>query len=244
VLAGLCAEVAADRYGLGLVLHGSRARGAARVDSDYDVIWVVTDAAYAEHKAAGALLEQRHHPKVDILYQSPGRLAEIAKQPDWYTATYLTARILHDPTGMVTAHLAAIRDAANNHAAQALEDRYDAYLTAFARSLKCWRRGDVLGGRLNAAHSVPHLIDVLHAVAGRWTPYVDDLAVTLPDLQAVLDWPGDPLPAMLIQLVSVGDPHYQQRVERWLTDTLSDRGHTYNWTGEFDPPRRWRFHQV
>ena len=47
VLADVAAEVNADAFSMGLVLHGSRATGVERPDSDYDLIRVVTDEADA-----------------------------------------------------------------------------------------------------------------------------------------------------------------------------------------------------
>ena len=49
----LIAEVRDDPETLGLLLHGSRAVGTHRPDSDYDLIRVVTEQAYAARKAAG-----------------------------------------------------------------------------------------------------------------------------------------------------------------------------------------------
>jgi hypothetical protein len=52
-------ELRADETTVGLLLHGSRALGLKRSDSDsdYDLIRIVTDESYGHRKADGALLE-------------------------------------------------------------------------------------------------------------------------------------------------------------------------------------------
>jgi predicted nucleotidyltransferase len=49
------AIVEADPASLGLILHGSRATGAERPDSDYDLIRIVTDADHERREAEGRL---------------------------------------------------------------------------------------------------------------------------------------------------------------------------------------------
>jgi hypothetical protein len=220
VLDDLVGEAVADAATVGLVLHGSRGVGVARVDSDYDVIRVVDDDAYARRRAAGRLFERRLDTGVDMLYQSPGRLAWIAEHPDWYTSTYLNARVVLDRSGAVVSALDAIRSTAHERAAAKLVDYYDRYLVSFSRSLKCWRRGEVLGARLNAADSARFLVRVLFAVAGRWAPYPDHLSRELPQLETTFGWQADALAPALARLVEGGDPAQQQRLERQVTTLL------------------------
>jgi hypothetical protein len=61
----------------------------------------VTDEAYESRKAAHTLLERRESndgPKADVLYQGVSRLKWLADNPDWWTATYVTAHIIVDKT--------------------------------------------------------------------------------------------------------------------------------------------------
>ena len=102
VLAQLVDEVRSDAASLGLILHGSRATGDHRADSDYDLIRVVTDDAYEGRKATRTLLERRESddgPQADVLHQGVGRLKWLAEHPGWWTATYATARIIVDKDG-------------------------------------------------------------------------------------------------------------------------------------------------
>jgi hypothetical protein len=244
VVAAVVAEVQADPGSVGLLLHGSRAAGTARPDSDYDLIRIVTDAEREARGRAGTLIERRPENGVDLLYQSPGRLDWVADHPDWYTATYFGARVLVDKTGEVAAGVRRIRTVADERAAESVDDYYDDYLVAFVRSLKCWRRGEVLGARLNAAESARRLVRTLFAFARRWAPYPDALAVELPDLVATLGWAGDPLPIVLDRLLRDPHPAYQQQVERQVAEVADRRGHHYEHQDDVAPARGWRFEPV
>ncbi|HEX5245732.1 MAG TPA: nucleotidyltransferase domain-containing protein [Gaiellaceae bacterium] len=64
----LMREVEADPSTLGLVLHGSRASGVGRPDSDFDLVRVVTDEEYERR----AVHEKRGN--TDVILQTPTRL--------------------------------------------------------------------------------------------------------------------------------------------------------------------------
>lgn len=219
VLDELAREAAADDATVGLILHGSRGAGVARNDSDYDLISVVRDDVYEQRRADERLLEveRRGQARVDRLFQSPARLAWIAEHPDWYTSTYLNVDVVVDKGAVVASALDSIRAAAHERAAARLADYYDAYLTAYSRSLKCWRRGDVLGGRLNAADSANHLVRVLFSAAGQWAPYLDYVNRALPSLEAALGMPAAMISESLVRLLDRGDPAHQQRLEHQVS---------------------------
>ena len=98
---------------------------------------------------------------------------------------------------------------------------------AFYRSLKAWRRGNELGGRLQAAESVMHLVRVLFALERRRTPYYDRLVWQLDRLDTQ-GWPAGYLRDTLLQLVQTGDPRLQQKLELQVETLLRARGFEVN----------------
>ena len=209
-------ELCADEATLGLLLHGSRALGFERPNSDYDLIRIVSDDSYTHRKATGELL-QRHRlvdgSMADVLYQSPGHLRELARQPDWSTATYISARVLLDKTGELTELLALIVDAASRAVAARVSDEYDAYLNSWVRSIKAWRRGDELGGRLHAAASVYPLLRALFGLERQWPPYHDQLEERLAELERLQGWGTSELRTQIVALLERGAPDVQQRLQ-------------------------------
>jgi predicted nucleotidyltransferase len=155
-LAALIAAVSDDPETVGLLLHGSRAVGHQRPDSDYDLIRIVTAEAYDARRARSALVEKltpdgQH--RADVLYQTPSRIESYVFEPGLYTASYLSARILFDRTGEIGTLLARLAAEAGKISRDRLAAGYDDYLNSFVRSIKAARRGDELGRRLHAAES-------------------------------------------------------------------------------------------
>ena len=96
-----------------------------------------------------------------------------------------------------------------------LDELYDAYLNCFFRSLKAWRRGDELGGRMQAAESCLYLVRLLFAAgASSWRRYHDQLRGPLRELeQAAGLGRGIPRRRAATACSHTGDPSFQQELE-------------------------------
>lgn len=233
VLDELVDEVTADPGSIGLILHGSRAAGVHGRDSDYDLVRVVTDESYAARSEEDALRERRPGPPgTDIVYASPERLRQRAASTDGYTGMFVTARVVCDTDGEVAELLDAIVANANAVAAESLDELYDDYLNCFFRSLKAWRRGDELGGRLQAAHSCLSLVRLLFAAERRWPPYHDQLREPLRELERLQGWEPGYLEQALIRVLATGDPTFQQELELRVEALFESRGIAHQWGPE------------
>src|SRR4051794_35629648 len=91
------------------------------------------------------------------------------------------------------------------------QDRLDGYLNFAYRALKNARDGRLLEARLDAAESLPWLLDVVFALAGRLRPYNKYLPWELREHPlAVPEWSAEAfLPEL--ELVLAGDPAAQRR---------------------------------
>lgn len=246
VLEELAAEVAADPDSLGLILHGSRAAGMERPESDFDLIRVVTDEAFAERKARDALHERRtgtDGSSADVAYACPERFRWGAAHPGWFTSMYVTAKVLVDDEGEVERLVAALVEGGAASAAESLAETYDDYLNCFVRSLKAWRRGDELGGRMQAAESCLHLVRLLFALERRWPPFHDQLRGPLRELDTAQGWEPGFLEAALTHVLDTGDPTAQQQLELRVESLLSSRGIAHEWgpNDDLEPLKAYRF---
>lgn len=247
LLLRLIDEAAADPQTVGLILGGSRGAGCAGAESDYDVEWVLTDAAYTQRQERGEPLELKKirldGQPADLSYTCPRELERIAANPGWWTPGYATARVLLDKTGEATLALGRIATMPEEKAKADAGGWFDAYLNAFYRSLKAWRRGDALGGRLQAAESAMHLVRVLFSLERRWPPYHDRLGPQLELLQAQ-GWPSGYLHEALLGLVTTGDPKLQQDLEARVESLMRERGYggvVDGWDGEIERVRGFLF---
>lgn len=229
----LLAEVESDPASLGLILHGSRARGVDRAGSDFDLVRVVTDDEYERRNAAGEV-----HTKagdVDVVLQTPARLRRLAGERGWWTASFLEARVVLDKTGELEGLLRAIVDSANEAAYAGVAEAYDGYLNSWVRSIKAWRRGDELGGRLHAAESAVHLLRTLFGLERRWLPYLDALEPALPEIEQAQGWSAGFLRAAVLRLLDSGEPALQQVIEAQVEALMDARGFGHEWGDDLAP---------
>jgi hypothetical protein len=247
LLQRLINEAVEDPSTVGLILSGSRGAGCAGAESDYDVEWVLTDAAYSARQERGEPLSlsktRLDGQPADLSYTCPRELERVAANPGWWTPGYATARVLLDKTGEVTPALEHIAVMPEEKAKADAGGFFDAYLNAFYRSLKAWRRGDELGGRLQAAESAMHLVRTLFSLARRWPPYHDRLVPQL-DLLNGQGWPAGILHEALLNLVKTGDPTQQQEIEARVEALMREHGYggvVEAWAGEIERVRAFRF---
>jgi hypothetical protein len=237
VIEALVARARADPDTLGLLLSGSRGAGVAWAGSDYDLEWVLTDAAFDRRTAGGQPTALYHkgpdqpsgEALLDLSYTCPRELSRKVAGRDWVALGLATARVLLDKTGGDLDRL--LRDAAaagvlpGDRARAAANRSLGAYLNRFFRSLKCWHRGDELGARLHAAESVMHLLAVLFALEGRVAPFYDRVAFEGAALAGQGWAPGEPLGAVLA-ILRTGDPGRQLALEARVEALLRARGVT------------------
>ena len=244
VLDELVREVAADPDSIGLILHGSRAAGVAGPESDFDLVRVVTDESYAARHDREELRERRPGPpEADISYASPEGLLRRADATDGYTPMYVNAEVVADTDGRVAALVEAIVVNAGTRARDDLDELYDGYLNCFFRSLKAWRRGDELGGRLQAAHSCLYLIRLLFAAERQLPPFHDQLTAPLRELERLQGWKEGFLSGALLRVLATGDPTLQQELELRVEALFDARGIVHQWGPEdgLDAVKEHRF---
>lgn len=176
---------------LGLVLSGSAGRGYPTEHSDLDVCVVLTDEA-AEGRST------THSSEVDEAVDS---WSEVLTLPPfgtdgwWYRWSYAWAPVLLDRTGGELTRAVRRQAALDPEEADAVlldHDRLDGWVNFAYRALKNDRDGRLLETRLDAAESVPWLLDVVFATAGRVRPYNKYLPWELRE-HPVDGWPADEL---------------------------------------------------
>lgn len=176
---------------VGLVLSGSAGRGIATDRSDLDVFVVLSDDAAPERTTA-------HSPDVDEIPWSRSELETVGAfgTEEWWSRwSCAWAPVVLDRTGGDLAgalHRQATLTPDEADAVLIAHDRLDGWVNFAYRSLKNDRDGRVLEARLDAAESVPWLLDVVFAIAGRVRPYNKYLPWEL-RTHPVDGWPADEL---------------------------------------------------
>jgi hypothetical protein len=236
VIAEVVDEVVGDPDAIGLLLHGSRALGAASADSSYDFACVLTDDAYERRTQRRTAVERRFRaglPMVEITYESSGRLKRASRAGSTRGAALANASVLVDKTGEIEALLDALV-APEEQVRDSVAYEYDRYIHGFAHSLKALSRGDDLGSRAHAAQSALHLVRALFGLEGRRAPYLDQLSIRLPELEGPQGWRPGFLNRALHRLLYAPDPPFQQMLERRVSRLMESRGIQHGWRHDLD----------
>jgi hypothetical protein len=199
------AERNADAHGdelLGLELSGSAGRGYATEHSDLDVVVVLTDeAASTRTTVHGADLDEAVDSWTEMVTVPP-----FGSEGWWFRWSYAWAPVLLDRTGgelAAAVHRLATLTPEEADAVLIEHDRLDGWVNFAYRALKNDRDGRPLETRLDAAESVPWLLDVVFALAGRVRPYNKYLPWEL-RTHPLDGWPADELLG-LVERTLAGD---------------------------------------
>ena len=188
---------------LGLVLSGSAGRGMATERSDLDVYVVLTDEAARARRSTKS-------PAVDEIPVSISDLEDVepfGSQGWWHRWSFAWAPTLLDRTsGRIPTALRRQATLTPEESDTVLidHDRLDGWVNYAYRALKSDRDDRRLESRLDAAESMPWLLDVVFALAGRVRPYHKYLPWELRE-HPLPDWPADVLQPLLDRTLD-GDP--------------------------------------
>lgn len=205
LLTGLALRKEADHGEgfLGLVLSGSAGRGIATDHSDLDVFVVVADVGTPVSDSSG-------DPMIDEALLT---MAELERVPPfgsdgwWFRWSFAWAPALFDRTeGDLTRALHRQATVTVDEAQSILVEhiRLDGWLNYAYRALKNDRDGCPLERRLDAAESMPWLLDIIFTLEGRVRPYHKYLPWELRH-HPLANWRADELLALLTATLD-GDP--------------------------------------
>jgi hypothetical protein len=227
----MLARAAQDPNIVGLYLGGSRGKGAATAESDYDCDIVVRDEVAAEYRARFGGDGAGFNLGVSGLseFQAYAAIGS-AREWDRYNFAHLRAhidkldgeiqRIIDDKAAM-PANIAATR----------LPGTLDAYINFTYRSLKNARDGRALAAHLDATEAVNFLLELVFLLHTRLRPYNKYLEWEL------THWPLEELPwpagafVDLVQAIIRGDGEAQRTVFAGLHPLALRRGLTSTYAG-------------
>ena len=199
-----------DPEAVALVLFGSAASGSTHEGSDLDVWYVLHGEPLPPRERRGRL---------EIVLTTLDLLRASA---DWLKPALAYAQVIWDETGEVESVLAAARTISHEETAEL----YDGYLNDFYRSMKAWRMGNELAGRIECGRSLRYLGELVFALDGIRAPYPKEWRGKLGDLEP-----------LVLEVARTGAPHLQQEICVLVRDRAAQCGysHVYEaWTGDID----------
>jgi hypothetical protein len=242
----LVQEVQGDEAVVGLVLGGSRGKRFETADSDHDVYLIVRQGALVAWRAR---FPQQRTGFGDLILLTEGEFAGFAawgSETHWARYGFARAQVLVDRDGTIAPLVAAKGMVPPELRLPLVRGALGAYINGVFRSAKCWRKGNSLGARLEAADSLGHLLTIVFALEGRHAPYYGYLDRELRAVPlASLPLAADELLGAFDAILATGDLAIQQRllgvVERLcraagLDDVFDEHwGADYPWIKTFQP---------
>ncbi len=225
--ASLLVEFQDDLNVIGFVLGGSRGKGFESDTSDYDCTLIVKDGLETHYRTKysdlpeGIDLEIYTLSGLQTAFRWGGRL-------EWgrYNWAYLTPQI--DRTqGELQQIVQELGRVPAEVVDQVISENLDYLANQFYRSLKCLRRGDRVGYRLEAAEIVKPLFIALFALHGRrLRPYYKYLIWELEnDPLDKLPWDKDALLKMVFSILETGDYRAQQQLVKGVETLFRSEGY-------------------
>jgi hypothetical protein len=197
----LLREAEADPDVVGVVLGGSRGKGALVTEhSDHDVWVIVREGGYERWATVHPF---RHGDPVEVILRT---VAAFERHPPDYTFAHVTPLV--DRGGI--AELVAAKGRVDPASAA---EPLDGYVNCYYRSAKNARDGRPLEARLDAAESIPYFLDFLFATFGRVRPYNKWLQWELEEYPLEPPWTVDELLPRL-ERVLAGDQAEQEALFR------------------------------
>lgn len=166
----LMRRATADTRVVGVVVGGSRGRGVATAQSDWDVYIFVRDDADAAEVAR--TLDRVTHPVEVCAVQRLSHFVSDDGVPEWNRYTFAHVAPVLDRTDGALQQACAEKerlDEATAHARAVLN--LEGYVNSCYRSVKNHRDGNEAAARLDAAESINYLLEFIFADARRVRPY-------------------------------------------------------------------------
>lgn len=171
----LIAESAADDNIIGMFLGGSRGKGFENDGSDYDIRLVVKDEVTFEYVQK---YPKYFSPGIDIAVISFSEFQNYARwgsDTAWDRYEYTRAKALVDKNGMIQKIIDEKGSLPPAEIANYINEQLDAYLNYFIRSVEAGAKNNHVGLRLEAALSLPCLLNAVFAAEDRLAPFADYL---------------------------------------------------------------------
>jgi hypothetical protein len=234
----------ADPQVVGLFLGGSRGKGFENQSSDYDICVVVADGTPAQIREQ---YEQLNSETIDIWTYS---LSEIRAATSWggpehvdrYSYAHIVATIdkLDGEFQRLIDSNGAIPD---EQRTPFIRGVLGGYINSTYRSIRCLRRRDTLGARLEVHDAIGFLLDVLFAFEGRHRPFYSYLEREIRKYPLTrLPLSGDQLLAKIAAMSESADLATQQELLAMVDallrpagfgDVFDDWGAKYPWMQSF-----------
>lgn len=210
---------------IGFFLGGSRGKGFQNSHSDYDPRMVVKDGVAKRYQKK---YEKMKLKEIDLAILS---LSEFRKYALWgspeawdrYDFTHVKALVAKNQEiqKLINEKGSIPKNKRHNFITYSL----DAYINGVFRSVKCLRNRNVAGARLEAAASIPYLLDLVFALHNKPKPFYGYLDRELKKYPLEkLPWSGNRFSKMILDVLSTANLKTQQTILKVIEKLFREEG--------------------
>lgn len=199
---------------IALWLGGSRGKGLVTEHSDYDTVVIVKDEIFDEYKKKYKELEDDNFEFFVKTLQMFRDHAEWGTKNAWDRYNFTHVQPLIDKTdGEIKKLFTEKSVIPQDKLKEFVSENLDGYINQVYRSLKCSRDGNLLASRLEAAESIPFLLNSVFGLEGRLKPYYKYIQWELIKYPiSKLPWTGDVFLEKIISILTTADIFTQQEI--------------------------------
>jgi len=166
-------EAKADKNLIGFYLSGSRGKNKETKHSDYDIHIVVKDKVINKYKEKYGRLDKKLRGIGFWVFSLTEfkKHAEFGSPFEWDRASFTHVKAIIDRNNQIQKYINEKSIIPKKIREKYVSGFLDGYINYVYRSLKCFRDGNKIGARLEAARSINFLLTIIFGVEGRITPY-------------------------------------------------------------------------
>ncbi|MBT3940515.1 hypothetical protein HOD83_01840 [Candidatus Woesearchaeota archaeon] len=217
-----------DKNIIGFFLGGSRGKGRETKHSDYDTYMIVKDAVFKQYQKQYSI----NSDDIDIMvysYTTFKEHAELGTECEWNRYNFTHLKALVDKNGKIQQLIDKKGIIPKKILKKYLSGHLDGYINNVYRSFKCFRDKDTIGARLQAAESIPLLLNVIFALdGGRIRPYYKYLVWEL-EKQPIkkLSIKSQDLIKIILRILRDADQNTQRELFKAVEKALRKEGYGY-----------------
>lgn len=221
-------EAKKDSNIIGFFLSGSRGKGLETKYSDYDIVIIVKDKVANIYKRK---YKKKAKPPFGFTVYSLSefrKYAEIGTLEEWDRPSYTHVKAIIDKTGEIQKLINEKGRLPKKIIKKYCSGYLDGYINYVYRSLKCFRDGNTVGARLEAAKSIEYFMKIIFGIEGRVVPFYKYLEWELKNYP-LKKFPMKPevLIKSILKILETGDIKTQQKLFKIIEKVFRKEGYGY-----------------
>ena len=221
-------EAEMDPNIIGFFLTGSRGKGLPTKYSDYDIMVIVKDSVEKKYKARYKKVSRPPFGFTVFSISKFRRYAELGSPSEWDRPSFTHVRAIIDKTGEIQRIIDEKGKIPDGKLEGYLSGYLDGYINCVYRSFKCFRDGNTLCGRIEAARSLDIFLKLIFGLDRRVAPFPKYLEWELKNYPLEkFPMRADEIISAISRVLDTGDIKLQKKLFKAIERAFRKEGYGY-----------------